>query len=105
MITMTSLPYSDSDREIEDTIRMYLVVCYTNAEDRREYTREELEESFASDTALRAWVTDRAGINPDTLAAETPVGRAFINVVCTPMYALIAGLPESEDCLRRVLST
>ena len=32
---------------------MYLVACYTNAEDEREYTREELEESFATDTDLQ----------------------------------------------------
>ncbi len=61
MITMTSPPLSDADREIDDTIRMYLVACYTNAEDGREYTREELETSFASDTGLHTWVTDVTG--------------------------------------------
>jgi hypothetical protein len=43
---MVSPSDSDPDREIDDTIRIYLVACYTNAEDGQEYTREELEEAF-----------------------------------------------------------
>jgi hypothetical protein len=44
MVAMTSPPYSDSDREILDTIRLHLFACDTNADDGREYTSEELEE-------------------------------------------------------------
>jgi hypothetical protein len=91
---MTSPPSSDTDREIDDTIRMYLVACYTSAEDRREYTREELEETFASDTGLRVWVTDVIGIDPDTLVPHTPIGRAFIDVCMNAWVARIRGLSE-----------
>jgi hypothetical protein len=96
MITKSSPPSSDADREIDDTIRMYLVACYTKAEDRREYTHEELEESFASDAGLRIWVTDVIGIDPDTLVPQTRTGRAFINVCANSWVARIRGLSEED---------
>lgn len=103
MIAMTSLPYSDTDREIDDTIRMYLVACYTNAEDGREYTREELEASFATDAGLRSWVTDVIGIDPDTLVPHTHNGRAFINVCANGWVASIRGLSE-EDTSKLIMA-
>jgi hypothetical protein len=96
MMAMTSPSDSDTDREIDDTIRMYLVTCYTNAEDGREYTREELEESFATDAGLRAWVTDVIGIDPDTLVPHTPIGRAFINVCMNAWVGKIRGLSDED---------
>ena len=97
MVTMTSPSDSDAedtDREIDDTIRMYLVVCYTQAEDGREYTREEVEETLATDTGLRVWVTDVIGVDPDTLVPHTDTGRAFINVCANAWVARIRGLSE-----------
>jgi hypothetical protein len=77
--SMTTPPSSDTegDREIEDTIRLHLFACYSNAEDRLEYTREEIEDAFATDIGLRAWGTDRVGINPDTRIAQTRMGHAM----------------------------
>jgi hypothetical protein len=102
-VPLTSLPSSDSDREIDDTIRLYLVACYTNAEDGREYTREELEESFASDTGLRTWVTDVIGIAPNMLVPHTHTGRAFINVCMNAWVGKIRGLSE-EDTLSVIMA-
>ena len=93
---MTPPPYSDSDRDIMDTIRLHLFACYTNVEDGREYTREGLEEAFAVDTGLRAWLTDVAGINPDTLSAETDLGRAMINVCVNAWVGKIRGLSDDD---------
>ena len=96
MIAMTSPPSSDSDREIDDTIRLHLFACYTNAEGEREYTREELEEAFAADMGLRAWATDVAGINPDTFVPHTDTGCAFMNVCANSWVASIRGLSEED---------
>lgn len=96
MFPMTSPSDSDTDREIADTIRMYLVACYTNAEDGREYIREELEAALASDAGLRTWVTDVIGIDPDTLVPHTDTGRAFINVCTNDWVAKIRGLSEED---------
>ena len=93
---MTSSPSSDADREIDDTIRLHLVACYANVEHGREFTREEIEESCASDTGLRTWVTDVAGINPDTLVPHTRTGRAFINVCAHSWVARIRGLSDED---------
>lgn len=95
-MTMTSSRYSESDLEIMDTIRLHLLACYTNAEDGREYTREELEETFATDAGLRAWVADIAGINPDTLAAETNLGRAMISVCMNAWVGKVRGLSDDD---------
>jgi hypothetical protein len=103
MVAMTSPLYSDSDREILDTIRLHLFACYTNADDGREYTSEELEEVFARDTGLRAWVTDVAGINPDTLVAETHTGQAMINVCVNAWVARIGGL-SSDDTFNLIMA-
>ena len=100
---MTSSPYSDSDREIMDTIRLHLFACYSNAEDGHEYTREELEEAFATNAGLRAWITDVAGINPDTLSAETNLGRAMINVCMNAWVGKIKGLSD-EDTFSLVMA-
>jgi hypothetical protein len=94
MITMASPPSSDSDREIDDTIRMYLVACYSNAEHGREYTRDELEETLANDTGLRTWVTDVIGIDPDTLVPRTRIGHAFISACMNAWVGRIRGLSE-----------
>jgi hypothetical protein len=96
MITMTSPSDSDTDREIDDTVRMYLMSCYTNGEAGREYTREELEASLATDAGLRAWATDVLGINPDTLLPHTDTGRAFINVCANSWVASTRGLSEED---------
>jgi hypothetical protein len=95
---MTTLPYADSDgdQDIEDTVRLHLYACYTNAEDGLEFTREELEEIFATDAGLRAWVTDRAGINPDTLIAQTRTGTAIINACANAWVAKMQGLSDQE---------
>jgi hypothetical protein len=93
---MSSPSDSDTDREIDDTIRMYLVARYTNAEVGREYTREELEETLASDTGLRTWATDVIGIDPDTLVPHTPIGRAFISVCMNAWVGRIRGLSEED---------
>jgi hypothetical protein len=94
MITMTSPSHSDTDREIDDTIRMYLVSCYTNAEDGQEYTREALEASLATDAGLRTWATEVIGIDPDTLAPHTDTGRAFINVCMNAWVGKVRGLSD-----------
>jgi hypothetical protein len=96
MMAMTSPSDSDTDREIDDTIRMYLVTCYTNAEDGREYTREELEASLATDAGLRAWASDVIGINPDTLVPHTPIGHAFINVCMNAWVGKVRGLSDED---------
>jgi hypothetical protein len=96
---MNSHSDSDTDREIDDTIRMYLVTCYTNAEDGREFTREELEERFATDTGLRTWASDVIGIDPDTLVPHTPIGRAFINVCMNAWVGKIKGLSDEDTGL------
>jgi hypothetical protein len=103
IITMTPSPYSDADREIIDTIRLHLFTCYTNAEDGRAFTREELEETFASDADLRTWVAAVAGINLDTLADETNLGRAMMSVC---MDAWVAKVTEwsDEDTFRCILA-
>jgi hypothetical protein len=103
MIAMTSPRPSESDREIADTVRMYLVSCYTNGEAGREYIREELEASLATDAGLRAWATDVIGINPDTLVPHTDIGRAFINVCANSWVARIRGLSE-EDTSRLLMA-
>lgn len=100
---MTSPSDSDTDREIDDTIRMYLVSCYTNAANGREYVREELEAALASDAGLRAWVTDVVGINPDSLVPHTDNGRAFITVCTNDWVAKIRGLSE-EDTSRLLMA-
>jgi hypothetical protein len=91
---MSSLSDSDTDREIDGTIRMYLVSCYSNAEHGREYTREELEETLANNTGLRTWVTDVIGINPDTLVPHTRIGHAFISACMNAWVGRIRGLSE-----------
>jgi hypothetical protein len=96
MIAMTSPPYSESDREIMDTIRLHLYACYANVEDERVFTREELEKLFATDAGLRAWVTSVAGINPDTLVAETNLGRAMISVCMDAWVAKVTGLSDEN---------
>jgi hypothetical protein len=96
MIAMTSPSYSESDLEIMDTIRLHLYACYANVDDERVFTREELEELFATDYGLRAWVTDVAGINPDTLSAETNLGRAMINVCLDAWVAKVSGLSDEN---------
>jgi hypothetical protein len=96
MITMTSPPYSETDLEIMDVIRLHLYACYANVEDERAFTREELEELFATDTGLRAWVTDVAGINPDTLAPQTKIGRAMTNVCINSWVGKVRGLSDED---------
>ena len=95
---MTSPPSSDADgdRGIQDLIRLNLYACYTNVEPGVEFTQEELEELFATDEGLRAWVTDQAGINPDTLVAQTQTGRAIINVCANAWVARGRGLSDDE---------
>jgi hypothetical protein len=93
---MTALSDSDTDREIDDTVRMYLVSCYTNAADGREYTREELQASLATDEGLRTWASDVVGIDPDTLVPHTPIGRAFINVCMNAWVGQIRGLSDED---------
>jgi hypothetical protein len=93
---MDSPYYSESDREIMDTIRLHLYACYANVEDGREFSREELEETFATDAGLRAWVTDVAGIDPDTLAAKTNLGRAMISVCMDAWVAKVTGLSDED---------
>jgi hypothetical protein len=68
-----------------------------------EFTREALEELFATDDGLRAWVTDQAGINPDTLVAETPTGRALINVCANAWVARGRGLSD-DDTFKLILA-
>jgi hypothetical protein len=94
MISMITPLYSDTDgdREILDTIRLHLYACYANVASGVECTREELEHLFETDEGLRAWVTDQAGINPDTLTALTPTGRAIINVCANAWVAKVRGL-------------
>jgi hypothetical protein len=75
---------------------MYLVVCYTNAEDGREYTREELEVSLATDTGLRTWASDVVGIEPDTLVPHTRIGRAFISVCTNAWVGKVRGLSDED---------
>jgi hypothetical protein len=98
---MTSSPNSDTDNEILDTIRLHLFACYANIEDDREFTREELEAAFATDVGLRAWVTDEAGINPDTLEAIHSPGREIINVCVNAWVAKVRGLSE-DDTLKLI---
>jgi hypothetical protein len=95
---MTTPPYSDSDgdREIMELIRLNLFACYANEPPGVEFTREELEDVFATDEGLRAWVTEKAGINPDTLAAETQTGRAIINVCANAWVARDSGLSDDD---------
>jgi hypothetical protein len=96
MVIMASPPYSESDRDIMDVIRLHLYACYASVDDERVFTREELEEIFATDTGLRAWVTDVAGIDPDTLTPETNLGRAMINVCMNAWVGKVRGL-SGED--------
>jgi len=91
---MTSPSDSDTDREIDDTVRMYLFGCYNNSEVGREYTREELEEAFANDMGLRSWVSDVVGINPDSLVPHTRIGHAFISACMNAWVGRIRGLSE-----------
>jgi hypothetical protein len=93
---MKSSLNSDTDNEIQDTIRLHLFACYANREDGREFTREELEAAFATDAGLRAWVTDKAGINPDTLVAIHSPGREIINVCVNAWVAKGRGLSEDD---------
>jgi hypothetical protein len=93
---MTAPSYSESDLEIMDTIRLHLFACYTNAEDERAFTREELEELFATDTGLRAWATDVAGIDPDTLTPHTNLGRAMMSVCMNAWVGKVRGLSDEE---------
>jgi hypothetical protein len=96
MDVMTSSSYSESDREIMDVIRLHLYACYANVEDERVFTREELEEIFATDAGLRAWVTDVAGINPDTLVPHTRIGRAFISACMNAWVGKVRGLSDED---------
>jgi hypothetical protein len=57
---------------------------------------EELEEIFATDTGLRAWVTDVAGIDPDTLSAETNLGRAMISVCMNAWVGKVRGFSDED---------
>jgi hypothetical protein len=82
---------ADGDREIMDTIRMYLYACYVNVEDERAFAPEELEQVFASDAGLRAWISNTAGIDPDTLVASTPIGRAFVSACMNSWVARVRG--------------
>jgi hypothetical protein len=95
---MTKPPYTDSDgdREILDLIRLHLYSCYANVAHGVECTREELERLFETDEGLRAWVTDQAGINPDTLVATTPTGQAIVNVCANAWVAKARGLSDDE---------
>ena len=96
MVIMAAPSYSESDLEIMDTIRLHLYACYANVEDERVFTREELEEIFATDAGLRAWVTDVAGINPDTLSAETNLGRAMLSVCMHAWVGKVRGLSDED---------
>ena len=62
----------------------------------REYTREELETAFATHVGLRAWVTDKAGINPDTLAAIQAPGREILTVCVNAWVAESRGLSGDD---------
>jgi hypothetical protein len=107
---MAAPQYSESDLEIMDTIRLHLYACFANVDDERVFTREELEELFATDYGPRAWVTDVAGIDPDTLAGETQIGCAMISVCMNAWLGKVSGWSEDETFghimhgLKKVLS-
>ena len=94
---------ADGDREIMDTVRMYLYVCYANIEAGREFTREELEQVFATDAGLRAWATEIIGIDPDTLIPSTRVGRAFMSACANAWVGRVRGLSD-DDTVRLMLA-
>jgi hypothetical protein len=78
MTTRPSRNDAHAERALQASIRRRLLMRYLSdvfAEE--EILDAAVEEAFTSGEAFRSWLS-RQGINPDTLAASTPRGRALI---------------------------